>query len=149
MQETNSDISNNNETPSIFPTRNEEYPSLLKRVQSTFVDGIMTFSIIGVLVAVASKINDENIPLKVTAIVIGASYEPLMLSFSKTLGQRITSLRTRSMETGKRPNLFSSYLRYIVKCMLGWISFLTIHSNPERRAIHDFASGTVVIKNQS
>lgn len=132
---------------SIFPTKKINYPSLLKRVQSTFIDSIITFTLIGVLVAVASKINDENVPLKVVAIIIGASYEPLMLSFSRTIGQRITKLRTKNIETGKRPILVASYLRYIVKCMLGWISFLTIHSNPERRAIHDLASGTVVIRN--
>ena len=37
-------------------------------------------------------------------------------------------------------------IRYPVKLLLGWISFLTINSNPKRRAIHDLASGSVMIK---
>jgi hypothetical protein len=33
-----------------------------------------------------------------------------------------------------------------VKVMLGWLSFLTIHTNTEKRAIHDLFIGSVMIK---
>lgn len=41
---------------------------------------------------------------------------------------------------------FQAIIRYIIKISLGWISFLTINSNYEKRAIHDFVAGSVVIK---
>ena len=46
----------------------------------------------------------------------------------------------------KKINILQALIRYILKVGLGWISFLTIHSNKERRAIHDFAAGSVMIE---
>lgn len=144
----NTETRNAGSESAIFPTRTMQYPSLVKRVQSSFVDSIIAFTLVGVLVATGNNINDASVPLKVAAIFAGASYEPLMLSFSRTIGQRITGLRTENYDNGKKPGLISSYFRFMVKAALGWISFLTIHSNPERRALHDLASGTVVIIKQ-
>jgi uncharacterized RDD family membrane protein YckC len=74
-------------------------------------------------------------------------YEPLCMVFGFTLGNYIKGIRVRRCsDTTKRINLFQSIVRYPIKISLGWISFLTINSNPKRRAIHDLASGTVMIK---
>jgi len=48
-------------------------------------------------------------------------------------------------DPGKKINLIQSYLRFIVKFLLGWISFITISFNEEKRAIHDFAGGTIML----
>jgi hypothetical protein len=34
----------------------------------------------------------------------------------------------------------------VLKTLLGWISFLTITRNTERRAIHDLVSGSVMVR---
>jgi uncharacterized RDD family membrane protein YckC len=44
--------------------------------------------------------------------------------------------------------MLQAFFRYVLKISLGWISFLTMHSNSQRRAIHDFAAGSVMIKKQ-
>jgi len=134
--------------PSIFeslPQPEIVYPSLVKRIQSSLIDGLICFALIGLLVALVSAINDNSVLLKIIAIVIGASYEPLMSRYSRTIGQRITGIRVTSMEHGKKIPLVLIYLRFIVKNMLGWISFLTMHANKERRAIHDFVANSVVV----
>jgi hypothetical protein len=46
----------------------------------------------------------------------------------------------------RRIGIFPSFIRYILKTLLGWISFLTISSNSEKRAIHDIASGSVMVR---
>ena len=48
-------------------------------------------------------------------------------------------------DPSKRINVFQSYIRFIVKGLLGWLSFITIHLNSEHRAIHDFAGSSVMI----
>jgi uncharacterized RDD family membrane protein YckC len=48
-------------------------------------------------------------------------------------------------DTHRRIGVFASFIRYVFKTVLGWLSFLTITANKERRAIHDLISGSVVI----
>ena len=76
-----------------------------------------------------------------------AVYEPLCISIGCTLGQYIKHIRVRSYSNeNKKINIFMAFFRYIIKTLLGWLSFITITFNPEKRAIHDFAAGSVMIK---
>lgn len=124
-----------------------EYPSLSIRLQSIFID---TFFLI-VLMIVISSLSDQfpNAPGWIRAIAfiaIFAIYEPACLAFGYTIGNYLKGIRVKKFtDTGIRINILQAFTRYIVKLSLGWISFLTIHSNPERRAIHDMASGSVMI----
>jgi len=76
-----------------------------------------------------------------------AIYEPVCTTFGFTIGNLIKGIRVRDISnTSKRLNIFQALLRYFVKVLLGWVSFITIHFNPERRAIHDLAAGSVMVK---
>ena len=78
------------------------------------------------------------------------AYEPLCLVFGCTLGNYLKGIRVRkASDTTKRINIFQAIIRYPIKLGLGWILFLTINSNPKRRAIHDLTSGSVMIKNNN
>ena len=94
----------------------------------------------------------ENIPnskvIVIVVYIIGVLlYEPLLVSFSATIGQIIMKIRVRNIKSpNERLNVFKAYLRFILKVLLGWISFITINFNPEHRAIHDLISDSVVIK---
>lgn len=124
------------------------YPLLTERVQSTFIDTIFLI----IMMFVFSSILDryENVPDWVRiALFVGLwiFYEPVCTTIGFTLGNYIKNIRVRQHdETAKRINIFQALLRYILKVALGWISFLTIHNNKERRAIHDLAAGSVMIK---
>jgi uncharacterized RDD family membrane protein YckC len=74
-------------------------------------------------------------------------YEPLFTILGGTIGNRMNGIRVRkSNDLHATVNIFQSLLRYVLKLTLGWLSFLTIHTSPERRAIHDLAAGSVMIK---
>jgi uncharacterized RDD family membrane protein YckC len=74
-------------------------------------------------------------------------YEPLFMTLGCTLGNYIKGIRVRKVEDpSKKINILQAILRYPIKFMLGWLSFLTIGSNPQRRAIHDLVAGSVMIK---
>jgi uncharacterized RDD family membrane protein YckC len=125
-----------------------EYPSLSERVQSLFID---TMVLIITMVILSQLLdNFDNVPnwvrgsLFVLAFVL---YEPLCLTFGCTLGNYIKNIRVKQFnDETKRLNFFQAIIRYIVKLFLGWLSFITIHSNPKKRAIHDMASGSVMIR---
>lgn len=79
--------------------------------------------------------------------VLFLAYEPLCIALGFTLGHYLSGIRVRkNSDSTKRINIFQSIIRYPIKFLLGWISFFTIHFNPKRRAIHDFVSGSVMIK---
>ena len=124
----------------------EDYPLLLDRVQSIFIDGILII----VLMFVFAALLDDDAPNWVRIVLffgIWAVYEPLLIIFGCTLGQYIKKIRVRDhANPARRINIIQAFFRYLFKAVLGWFSFLTISFNPEKRAIHDFISGSIMIK---
>ncbi|MEM9672828.1 MAG: RDD family protein [Bacteroidota bacterium] len=124
-----------------------EYPSLVRRIQAVVID----FMLILVLFTVASLLfnavggvtNEIRIGVMVFCFVL---YEPLFVTLmGGTLGHYLLGLRVKQHDAPEDNISFLSALgRIIIKAALGWISFLTISSNSEKRAIHDIVSGSVV-----
>lgn len=125
----------------------EKYPQLTDRIQSTFIDAILIIILMFAFAGISDKF--ENVPdwVRVAMVAWVILYEPLCMTVGATLGNYIKGIRVRKMsDTTKRLNLFKAIIRYLMKLTLGWISFLTINLNSKKRAIHDFASGSVMIK---
>lgn len=125
-----------------------EYPLLGDRIQSSFIDLILIVIMMFVFASILDRY--ENVPDWVRIVLfigLWAAYEPVCTSLGCTLGNYIKGIRVRQHDgASKRINIFQALVRYVVKIALGWVSFLTIHSNDERRAIHDFMAGSVMIK---
>lgn len=122
------------------------YPSLLRRFQSNFIDRIITYTIMGLLLSITMNIDHESWTLKICAILAAFSYEPLMVSsFRRTIGQRITGITVVSLTVDQKISLLNAYTRFGLRVILGWISFLAIHTNNERRALHDLVTDTVLV----
>ncbi|MFT3902555.1 MAG: RDD family protein [Niabella sp.] len=128
----------------------EKYPLLIDRIQSTFIDMSLIIALMFAFTNILDKF--DNIPDWVRIILfvgLFLVYEPLCMTLGATVGNYVKGIRVRKdTDTTKRINIFQAIIRYIVKTLLGWVSFLTINMNPKRRAIHDFVSGSVMIKLQ-
>jgi cytochrome bd-type quinol oxidase subunit 2 len=126
----------------------EKYPQLTERIQSTFIDTILIIILMFAFASILEKF--DNVPDWVRVIMFAGlfiAYEPLCMTFGFTLGNYLKGIRVRkNTDLTKRINIFQAIIRYPVKVLLGWISFLTISSNTRRRAIHDLVSGSVMIK---
>jgi len=111
---------------------------------STLID---LFVVLGLLFAFAkSPLYDPNAAKPtVWPIWLVVVYEPLLTSFACTAGQLVMLLRVRRASDLKRPGLHRTVLRWLVKWLLGGISILFLPSQKQRRAIHDLASGTIVV----
>lgn len=125
-----------------------DYPGLSERVQSTFIDSIF---IIVLMFAFASWLDRyENAPDWIRiALFFGlwAIYEPISTTLGGTIGNHLKGIRVRRIgNEAKRINFAQAFFRYITKIGLGWVSFVTIHANPKKRAIHDLIVGSVMIK---
>jgi uncharacterized RDD family membrane protein YckC len=123
-----------------------ESPTILRRYISTFIDGVFILSLF-IAVSYVIKADSTIASYARTAVflVMFFFYEPVFTSRFCTLGQRITGIRVRSVVTYKKISIPAAYLRIITKIFLGFISLLSIPITKERRAIHDFASGSIVI----
>jgi uncharacterized RDD family membrane protein YckC len=125
-----------------------KFPLLADRIKSTFIDTL----VLAVSMFLAANLLDKahNPPDWVRIVVfvsIWIVYEPLCTSIGATVGNLLMGIRVRRQgNTAKKINIVQAVFRYILKICLGWISFLTINSNPERRAMHDMAVGSVMIK---
>jgi uncharacterized RDD family membrane protein YckC len=129
-----------------------ERPSLLARYQSSFIDLLLLLTAMVILSMALDSLG--NVPGWVRGALVGAMllYEPVMTAYACTLGQKVMRIRVRDANSlhGNQPerrlNLLMSVWRFLMKSMMGWLSFVTIHSNADRRAIHDFAAGSVMIR---
>lgn len=125
-----------------------KYPQLIDRIQATFIDTLLIVILMFAFSGILDKF--DNVPDWVRVIMfvgLFIAYEPLCMTLGATLGNYLKGIRVRNnLDPTKRINLLQAIIRYPVKVLLGWISFLTINTNQKRRAIHDLASGSVMIK---
>lgn len=124
-----------------------QYPLLLKRYQSLFIDFLLLFTIMIItMVVIGESEIRQTVMLSMGALFL-LVYEPLLTVYSATVGQRMMGIRVRDVNNpAKRIGLLRAYIRLVVKWYLGWLSFITINFNPQHRAIHDMASASVVIR---
>lgn len=124
------------------------YPLLSDRLKSTFIDGMLLLGLTFLTASLLDKLHNPAIWVRITVFVfVTLLYDPVCTSLGATVGNLVMGIRVRNFDnTSKRINILQAVVRYILKMLLGWISFLTIHSNPERRAIHDMGAGSVMVK---
>lgn len=129
-------------------TASIEYPTLSDRVQSTFIDTVFIIVLMFVFASVLERYDNSPDWIRIALFFgIWGIYEPVCTTLGFTIGNYVKRIRVRRVaDTTKRINIVQAFFRYVLKALLGWISFLTIHSNPQRRAIHDLAVGSVMIK---
>ena len=130
------------------PQLSVEYPTLSDRVQSTFIDTIFIVVMMFVIASVLENFATTPDWIRIALFFgIWTVYEPLCTSLGCTIGQYAKKIRVRNASnTSAKINILMAFIRYVLKAGLGWMSFLTMHFNPERRAIHDFAAGSVMIR---
>lgn len=125
------------------------YPYLIDRVKAYFIDWIVLITLMILAARLFSIIENPTPSLRIyTLIGIFTLYEPILLSlFGGTIGHFMIGLRVRNQENLNRNiSILAGFIRLMLKSLLGWLSFLTVSANEQKRAIHDFATGSLVIK---
>lgn len=121
-------------------------PSILRRYMSTFIDGVFiltTFLAVSAVLELSQVVPDTiRVPLILGILFL---YEPICTSLLCTVGQKLTGIRVRKLDGKTKISLFAAVLRYLVKVVFGLFSLLSIPFSKNRKALHDFASGSVVV----
>jgi uncharacterized RDD family membrane protein YckC len=125
----------------------DPYPTLLRRYLGSLIDGLLMLSALiggGMLIADVGPRFTWLRGAWLGFVLLG--YEPLFTSLSATVGRRTMGFRVRRQADLTRPiPIPAAYLRFAVKIVLGVISFFTMSFSRQQRAIHDMATGSVVI----
>lgn len=121
-----------------------EYPTILRRYLSTFIDGWLILSLLFVIACFIEGRGNTLFRLIIAALVL-FGYEPLFTSKFRTLGQMIMGIKIRTADNFERLSYPAALLRSIVKWIFGFISLFIIIFSKERRALHDYAAGSIVI----
>ena len=124
------------------------YPALQKRIQASFIDMMVLIGLAALLSQLFEAIGPITNLVRIASFVaLFVLYEPILVSLGATVGQLLMKIRVRRFsDRTKRINVFASLLRYLIKAVLGWLSFLTIGSSNYNRAIHDMAVDSVVVE---
>jgi uncharacterized RDD family membrane protein YckC len=124
------------------------YPPLSDRVQSSLIDAIFLVILMYIFSSLLDQFEDAPNWVRIVLFIgIWVAYEPVATSLGCTIGNYVKNIRVRqNTNLSKRINILQALIRYVVKITLGLPSFLTIHLNKERRAIHDLIVGSVMVK---
>jgi len=123
-----------------------ESPSINKRIMSSTIDGLLIMIAFTIISSLFRQSDDLSVIIRIsTFVVFLLLYEPIMTSKYCTLGQLITGIRVIDYENAGKISLVSSFLRFLVKLVLGIISFIVISFSKDRRALHDFVAHSVVV----
>lgn len=123
-----------------------EYPSIIRRYLSTFIDGVLILIVLFLSSFVFSADNNYIVALRIGSILsMVLIYEPLCTSKLCTIGQMIMGIRVRRISTFDKISLIQAYARIVVKISFGFISLFTIILSEKKRAVHDFVSGSIVV----
>ena len=122
------------------------YPSILRRYMATLIDGcfiLIAFFAVSYVLDQKSEISDYI--RVITIFLLFFAYEPICTSRFCTIGQKLAGIRVRKASNSERISVPAAYLRMLIKIVLGFISLLAISFSKDRRAIHDFAAGSIVV----
>jgi len=125
-----------------------QYCTLTDRLKAMLIDA---FFMMMVMLLFSTLLDEISKPLVWARVVmfmaIWVLYEPVCIAYGCTIGQYLMHIRVRRIrDTTKNIHIVLSYMRYIIKFVLGWLSFLSIAFNQQRQAIHDMAVESVMIK---
>ncbi|MEM7705659.1 MAG: RDD family protein [Pseudomonadota bacterium] len=121
------------------------YPSITRRYFAAVLDAIVAILFVTALAKIATAFDLYGGYYWIAVFSPFCLYEPIFTGASATLGQRVFRFRVVGSRSGWAIGIPRAFVRLIVKYLLGLISLLMIPMDPQRRAIHDKAVGSVVV----
>lgn len=125
-------------------------PTIKTRYFSMLIDVVVVLMLTLGITFLLEKIGEVPDYVRgILFVVVVILYEPILVTFGTTIGQLFLNIRVRQFNNPEKKLAFPIVLiRFIIKIFLGWLSFITVTFNINRRAIHDFASGSIMIANK-
>jgi uncharacterized RDD family membrane protein YckC len=123
------------------------YPRLIKRVRAVLIDWILTIVAIATSLAIGSAIGISSGIAKILLIVSPILIlDPILVTVTGgTIGHHVMGIRVTRIDGLSRINMVAATVRFIVKALLGWFSFIFVLTTSKHQAIHDLVAHSIVI----
>jgi uncharacterized RDD family membrane protein YckC len=123
---------------------------MTRRYTSSAIDVLL---VLGAAMTIAGLLQSEAVGVVAARVLLivflVVNYEPILISKRQTVGQWMMGIRVRQRSSpGERISLPRAYLRTLLKLLFGTLSFFTMGFNKERRALHDLATGSIVLNDR-
>lgn len=122
------------------------YPRLLRRVRAVLIDEVV------LLAALAGwwltiGLSDASAAVKVGALcLVFMAVDPILVAWTGgTIGHHLMGMKVRRADRDTRVNLLVATVRGLLRYLLGAVSMVLILLTKRHQAIHDFATGTIVV----
>lgn len=127
-----------------------ELPSIKTRYISMLIDAICLVLLALGISTLFEKIGEvPGFVRGITFVLVIILYEPILVTLGCTIGQFFMNIRVRDFRNPEKKLVFYLVMvRFMIKIFMGWLSFITVTFNLNRRAIHDLASGSIMIANK-
>lgn len=122
------------------------YARFSRRLRAMFLDWTLAMALMFGALMVASNLESEGVAkvLGVMVVLILLLYEPILVwRNGATLGHSWTNLRVVGNRGGNL-SLARSFIRFAIKSLLGWYSFLSMAFTRRNQTIHDLLTRSTV-----
>jgi uncharacterized RDD family membrane protein YckC len=124
------------------------YATFGRRLQAMTIDAvIVVFGIVAIAMVgdFARDVPGSGRVLVAALYALFFLYEPVLVwRFGTTLGHRTMNLKVVDDATGGPPPFWRASARFVVKSVLGWLSFFAMAFTRRHQAIHDKVTHTTV-----
>lgn len=140
----------NSETSGIFQTQQTQFAPITRRIQAVIIDSVILLLLFfGVALFVSNTDLNSFVKIGIVAVPV-LGLEPCFVSFTgASIGHHFQGLWIERKGSRKRLNFFLAMIRFLVKNLLGWLSFIFILTTQKHQALHDIAADSVVVMKDS
>lgn len=123
------------------------YPRLIRRVRAVLVDSVLVpVSVFGSLILGDALGVSHTYGKVLLALLPVLVLEPGLVAFTGgTVGHHLFNLRVARIDGRTNINIFAATFRFIVKLLLGWLSFIFVLTTTKHQAVHDLLARSVVV----
>lgn len=123
------------------------YPRLIKRVRAVLVDSILLPVTVFAVLLLGDAVGVSGAGGKALLIAIPIFIlEPGLVALTGgTVGHHLFRIRVVKRDGSSNINVFAAILRFVVKLVLGWLSFIFVLTTAKHQAVHDLLAGSIVV----
>lgn len=123
------------------------YPRLIKRVRAVLVDSILLPVTVFSVLLIGDNLGVSGANGKALLIALPIFFlEPGLVAFTGgTVGHHIFGIRVARRDGSGHINIFAASIRFIIKLLLGWVSFIFVLTTAKHQAVHDLVARSIVI----
>jgi hypothetical protein len=124
------------------------YPRLLLRVRAALIDSVLLPLIVLTVLILGSSSFELSGGLEKLMLIFIPIFilEPCMVAFTGgTVGHHFSRIRVVARDGSRNINILAATIRFVVKLLVGWLSFIFVLKTIKHQALHDLVVGSIVI----